>query len=79
MKEGFFVDTDGNILVPMQDTGDTFMTYGPIYLEEIYTWNEGWSQTSYYDTINDRFVFSLVYYVSAGYLTYGTAGETFEL
>lgn len=74
----FYMDKDGNILVPMQDTGDTFMTYGPIYLEEIYTWNEGWSQTSYYDTINDRFVFSLVYYVSAGYLTYGTAGETFE-
>lgn len=76
----FYMDEDGNIQVPMQDTGDTFMTYGPIYVEELDTWNEsGWSQTSYYDSINDRFVFTLIYYVSAGYLGYGTAAETFEL
>lgn len=78
----FEMDEDGNCMVPQTSVNDAYSYAGsnyPIYLEEIYSWNDGWSSTSYYDQAAKTFVFNLVYYIDLGYLSYGTAGETFVL
>lgn len=71
------VDSDGNAMILQSNTGRAYLSYGPIYVEEIYTWNGTWSSTSFYDSINNMFRFTPVYYIAAGYLLYGTQAEYF--
>ncbi len=78
----FDMDKDGNCMVRKTDTKSVYSYQGkdyPIYAEEIYTWNGSWSQISYYDQINNKFIFTLIYYISLGRLKYGTAKESFVL
>ena len=72
------VDDSGNCMVAKSPIGLSYGSYGAIYVEEIYTWQKGWSQISFYDSVYDAFILTDAYYVSAGYLGYGTQGEAVQ-
>lgn len=74
----FTMDGEGNILVTAdQNTGATYSSYGAVYIADEVEYFGDDEEVSYFDADTNTFHFALVYYVGAGYLTYGI--ETFTL
>ena len=68
------IDDSGNCFVSPCPMG-IVTPDGPVYIEEIYTWNGSWSQNSFYDSILEMFFLTIVYYDAGGYYAYGTQSE----
>lgn len=70
-------DSTGEVWVDDQEIGYEYGSYGMVYVVDYSTYVGDDEPTSYYDDDTNSFYFAQVYYVSAGYLTYGY--EQFEI
>lgn len=66
----FTLNSDNTITVDGSDTGDSFFEYGHVFACDFYTAGYEKAPVGYYDAENDIFHFYLVWYVTAGELSY---------
>ncbi len=63
---------NNSCILPSQFTGASYGNYGPIYVSDLPNYNEKYTYEDYpcsYDPETSTFVFTNIYYVSAGYLS----------